>query len=167
MKSSLPLIGIPCRHDASAYYGKNPVNAQNESYLSAVSQAGGLPFLIPLNLETPALRTLYELAEGILLTGGGDVDPSLLQQDPHPTLSDIQPDRDELEITLSRWAAADGKPILGICRGIQVMAVAAGGTLCQDLPSQRPEATLHNYGYNNGTLIPIFLDGKKEAEEAI
>jgi putative glutamine amidotransferase len=147
MTNTLPLIGIPCRHDISSNYPQNPINAQSEAYMSALAEAGGLPFLIPLNLETSALRRLYDLADGILLTGGGDITPSLFQQAPHPSLSDVQPDRDELEMTLSRWAVADGKPLLGICRGIQVMAIAAGGTLCQDLPSEMPEATLHYYGY--------------------
>jgi putative glutamine amidotransferase len=93
------------------------------------------------------MRTLYDLAAGILLTGGGDIDPALYGQEPNAKLVDVQADRDQEEITISRWAAADAKPLLGICRGVQVMAVAAGGTLCQDLPSLMPEATLHNYAY--------------------
>ncbi len=150
MKPTPPIVGVPCRHDFSVLYNQRPVYAQSEGYLSAITQAGGIPFLIPLNLDRPALRRLYDLSQGILLPGGGDIAPELCYQEPHATLSDVQPDRDELEITLSRWAAAEGKPLLGICRGIQVMAVAGGGTLCQDLPSQMPEAKLHNYGYLNG-----------------
>jgi putative glutamine amidotransferase len=146
-----PLIGLPCRHDFSQIYANGKVNAQNENYLTAVTQAGGIPFLIPLNLEAAALRRLYDLAQGILLPGGGDIDPSLLNQPSHPTLSDVQPDRDALEMTLARWAAAEGKPLLGICRGIQVMAAASGGAIYLDLPTQMPEATQHQYGYLNGT----------------
>lgn len=143
-----PLIGIPCRHDKSGTYtNSSPINAQAETYISAIAQAGGVPFLIPLNLGEAALRTLYDLSHAILLAGGGDIDPTLLDEAPHPTLSDVQPDRDQVEITLSRWAAAEGKPLLAICRGIQVLAVSGGGRLCQDLPSQMPEARLHNYGY--------------------
>ena len=149
-----PLIGIPCRHDLSVNYGRKPVNAQSDTYLSAIGQAGGIPFLIPLKLDTPALRRLYNLADGILLSGGGDIDPVLLKQPPGPNLADVQPDRDAVELTFSRWAAADGKPLLAICRGIQIIAAAAGGTLCQDLPSQMPQAHLHNYPYNNGTGLP-------------
>ena len=84
-----------------------------------------------------------------MLTGGGDVEPSLYGCETHPSQGDVQPDRDEEEITVARWAAAEGKPLLGICRGIQVIAVAAGGTLIQDIPSQLPAATLHRYAYNN------------------
>lgn len=149
MKSERPLIGMLCRHDLSVNYKQKPVNAQGEPYMKAVSQAGGIPFLIPLNLPETSLRTLYDLAEGIILTGGGDVEPSLYNHEPHPTQGDVQSDRDKEEITVVHWAAADGKPLLGICRGIQVIAVAAGGTLIQDIPSQMPEATLHQYHYNN------------------
>jgi putative glutamine amidotransferase len=147
MNGSKPLIGIPCRHDVSTIYAKDPVNAQGDKYLRVISQAGGIPLLIPLNLEMPALRTLYDLAAGILLPGGGDIEPALYQQSTRHELSDVQPDRDQTEIVLSRWAAEEGKPLLGICRGIQVIAVAAGGTVCQDLPTERPEATLHRYDY--------------------
>jgi putative glutamine amidotransferase len=147
MKPAKPLIGIPCYHDKSSSYSQSPVNAQFETYLSAISQAGGIPFLIPLNLERLALRQLYDLSSGILLAGGGDIDLALYGQTPQTKLYSVQPDRDQLEMTLSRWAADEGKPTLGICRGIQVMAVAAGGTLCQDLPTQKPTATLHNYIY--------------------
>ncbi len=147
IKSSSPLIGIPCRHDTSNNYAKELVNVQSETYLSAISQAGGIPLLIPLNLERAALRTLYDLAAGILLTGGGDIDPALYGQEPHAKLVDVQADRDREEITISRWAMADGKPLFGICRGVQVIVVAAGGALCQDIPSLMPQATLHNYAY--------------------
>jgi putative glutamine amidotransferase len=155
MKSEqLPLIGMLCRHDRSVNYKQKPINAQGEPYMQAISQAGGIPFLIPLNLPTASLRTLYDLADGVVLTGGGDVEPYLYGGQPHPTEGDVQPDRDEEEITVTRWAAADGKPLLGICRGIQVIAVAAGGTLVQDIPSLLPEATLHQYQYNNDNSHP-------------
>ena len=153
-----PLIGIPCRRDKSLKYpNSSATNAQGETYIAAIAQAGGIPFLIPLNLEDADLRVLYNLCHGILLTGGGDIDPKLLDQADHPTLSDVQSERDRVEITLSRWAIAEKKPLLGICRGIQVLAVSGGGTLYQDLPSQLPEAMLHNYGYLQETS-PSWLD---------
>jgi putative glutamine amidotransferase len=154
MKAESPKIGLLCRHDRSLNYRQKPIYAQGEPYIQAISQAGGIPFLIPLNLPEPSLRTLYDLADGLVLTGGGDVEPSLYHHTPHPTQGDVQPDRDRDEITVARWAAAEGKPLLGICRGIQVIAVAAGGELWQDLPSQLPEASLHRYAYNNQNSSP-------------
>lgn len=150
-----PLIGIPCRHDTSGKYQGSPINAQSEAYLTAIGNAGGIPFLIPLGLAEPALRKLYDLADGILLSGGGDIEPSLYKHAPHPSESDVQPDRDALEIMLCRWAAENRKPLLAICRGIQVMAIAANGTLIQDLPSQMPQADKHNHRYldENGHKI--------------
>ncbi|MEW5960951.1 MAG: gamma-glutamyl-gamma-aminobutyrate hydrolase family protein [Chloroflexota bacterium] len=154
MSVELPKIGLLCRHDHSSNYRRKPVYAAGESYIHALSEGGGLPFLIPLNLPELSLRTLYDLADGIMLTGGGDVEPSLYHHPPHPTQGDVQPDRDRDEMTVARWAAAEGKPLLGICRGIQVMAVAAGGELWQDVPSQLPEASLHHDAYNNKNSSP-------------
>lgn len=145
--STAPLIGIPCRHDKSVIYRKSAVNAQNESYLQAISKVGGIPFLIPLNLDTPALRKLYNLADGILLAGGGDLNPALFGAELFGNESDPQYDRDNMELLISRWAKDDRKPILGICRGIQVLAVSVGGDIIQDLPQQMPTATKHNYAY--------------------
>lgn len=156
MQTPLPLIGIPCQQGITSDEFKDPVNSQSQAYLTAVTQAGGVPFLIPLDLEPQALRQLYDLAAGIILAGGGDIEPARYSQTPavDANLSQLQPARDEAEINLSRWAAAEGKPTLAICRGIQVMAVAAGGSLCQDLPLFRPEATLHRYDYTGAGKNP-------------
>ncbi|MEM7345286.1 MAG: gamma-glutamyl-gamma-aminobutyrate hydrolase family protein [Chloroflexota bacterium] len=153
-KSSAPLIGIPCRHEISSGYGNKAINSQQDAYLNALVMAGGIPFLIPLNLDAPAFRALYEMADGILLTGGGDIDPTFYNQAPQTELLAVQADRDLLEITLARWAAAEGKPMFAICRGSQVLVVAGGGTLCQDIPSQMPDATLHNYIYDAEGALP-------------
>ncbi len=151
MIQTRPLIGIPCRHDISAEYLNSKVQVQNVSYLKAVTQAGGVPLPIPLNLDEEALCQLYQLTQGILLPGGGDVTPALIGEDVQARLSDVQPDRDEVEMTLTRWAVKDNKPLLGICRGIQIIAAAFGGKLCQDLPTLNPEATKHNYTYVDDT----------------
>ncbi|RME51058.1 MAG: gamma-glutamyl-gamma-aminobutyrate hydrolase family protein [Caldilineae bacterium] len=147
--SKQPIIGIPCRYDTSGTYRGRPINAQNQSYTRAIVQAGGVPFLIPLEVEEDALRLLYNLADGILLSGGGDVDPVHYHQPVDTTTHDVQAARDRVELTLTRWAAADGKPLLGICRGIQVMAVAMGGTLLQDIAAQKVEADRHDYYYRD------------------
>jgi len=132
----LPLIGLPCRNDRSVQYDGTPVYAQSVAYARAVTEAGGVPFLIPLNLPLPSLRRLYDIAAGILLAGGGDIDPTTYGATRHATLGDVQRDRDRDELEIARWAMADRRPLMGICRGIQVIAVAAGGSLIQDIPSQ-------------------------------
>lgn len=140
-----PLIGMPCRGDSSMNHQGRHVNAQNSSYIRAVIEAGGAPFLIPLEARDEVLRILFEQASGILLTGGGDIAPRYFGETPQAALEDVQPVRDELELTLVGWALEENKPLFGICRGIQVMNVAAGGSLYQDIAAQCPDADKHDY----------------------
>jgi putative glutamine amidotransferase len=140
-----PLIGIPCRSDDSMLHKGRHVDAQSSSYISAIIQAGGVPFLIPVEARHQVLRILFERAEGILLAGGGDIAPQFFGEPPHAALNDVQPMRDELEFALVEWALEENKPLLGICRGIQVMNVAAGGSLYQDIASQCPDAQRHDF----------------------
>lgn len=110
----------------------------NEPYLVAIQEAGGLPLVITPAHGGPALRALYELLDGLLLTGGEDIAPERYgETEVHATVA-VVPDRDALEFTLLEWALADGLPLLAICRGLQLLNVALGGSLYQDLPSQRP-----------------------------
>ena len=122
-----PLIGISCRPDTSGLYPKRPVNAQNLAYTNAVIQAGGIPFLIPVEVTGERLGDLFERVDGLVFCGGGDVDP-VFYNEPYlvDNLSTIQKDRDAHELELIRMAMEGGKPFLGICRGLQVMNVAAG-----------------------------------------
>src|SRR5262249_59815978 len=89
--------------------------------------------------------TIYEGLEGIFLTGGIDVDPSSYGESRHPLCGATDPPRDWTELTLVRWAMSDDKPVLGVCRGIQAINVAAGGTLYQDVGAQHPGAIKHDY----------------------
>lgn len=100
-----------------------------------VHQAGGLPVFVPDWLPEDDLRDLYMRLDGVLLPGGDDVDPVNYGAERHETVKRIDPERDIAEILLTKWAVEDDKPILGICRGCQVMNVALGGTLYQDIPS--------------------------------
>jgi putative glutamine amidotransferase len=141
-----PLIGISGEHFSSGY-GPEPdrlVHGALVTYLEAVLGAGGLPVIIPLNVAGPALRALYARLDGVLLTGGGDVDPAVFGEAPHPELGTVDADRDQLELALARFTAEDDKPLLGVCRGAQVLNVALGGTLYQDLPSQYGEEVLRH-----------------------
>jgi putative glutamine amidotransferase len=89
------------------------------------------------------VRALYEQCQGVLLPGGDDVDPWYFGEEPHPQLGEVDRQRDAVELALARWCRDEGKPLFGICRGIQVINVAFGGSLYQDIPSQLPEAQNH------------------------
>ncbi len=101
----------------------------------SIERAGGLPLLIPYGLQTDTLRALYERLDAVLIPGGGDVDPKHYGAARHPLTDRIDPERDTTELTLARWAFEDDRPLFGICRGHQVINVALGGTLVQDIPS--------------------------------
>ncbi len=109
-------------------------------YLSALEQAGGAPRI--LSPERDPLPEALAGCAGVLLTGGEDVDPVHYGADLHPTTS-ASGERDAYELTLLRHAFARDLPVLGICRGAQLLNVAAGGTLMQDIPSERPDAIGH------------------------
>jgi len=100
-----------------------------------IQRAGGLPILIPHILDEKSLEDLYFRVDGILLPGGGDIDPSLYGQSRHEKTDFVETERDKVEIQLARWSAQDDRPLFGICRGQQIVNVALGGTLTQDIPS--------------------------------
>lgn len=103
--------------------------------IDAISRAGGLPVIIPVGLDTDSLRGIYERVDGLLLPGGGDINPTQYRAEAHEKTSGIDDRRDETEFTLVHWAVADDRPLFGICRGNQVLNVALGGSLIQDVPS--------------------------------
>jgi len=128
-----PLIAVSTSVTVGTYPERAYVNA---SYLNAVQQAGGVPVPVPPQL-TPAARTqIFERVHGVLLTGGGDVDPARFGEAPHPTTGDVSEARDTLEIEATRWAVEKHVPLLAVCRGLQVLNVALGGSLYQDIPSE-------------------------------
>jgi putative glutamine amidotransferase len=122
----------------------------NHRYYHAVASAGAAPVLIPLLDDVDALRAIYERMNGILIPGGVDVDPAVFGEAPHARLGRIDPARDRVEIQLVKWAVEDRKPLLGLCRGLQVINVALGGTLYQDLETEYPNAIKHDYFPNHG-----------------
>lgn len=137
-----PLIGITTS-DVYAERGKlyHRAYALNAH---AIADAGGLPVYIPTGLDEATLREVYERLDAVLLPGGPDVDPSEYGQERHPQTKIIDVPRDALELTLARWTVADDRPLFGICRGHQVMNVALGGTLVQDIPSQVETTLTHD-----------------------
>ena len=103
-----------------------------DDYVASVEQSGARARVLEVS-ESP--RAVIDTLDGVLLTGGGDVDPVLYGEDRHPSIEDAEPGRDEFEIDLARRARAADMPLLAICRGAQVLNVASGGTLVQDIPS--------------------------------
>jgi putative glutamine amidotransferase len=122
---------------------ENVLSGIGEQYLLAVEAGGGIPLLIHLTRDTAVLQAHYQRCDGLLFAGGGDVDPAIFGQAPHPKLGTIEPLRDQVELALARQAIEDAKPVLGICRGIQLLNIALGGTLYQDIPSELPAASDH------------------------
>ena len=139
-----PLIGIPCRSERSADTAC-PIYWNNRAYVHAVEHANGVPILIPLFNNLSTLTTLLSRLDGLLLPGGADIQPKYYSEEPHPLLGDVDPQSDELELALARWALATDIPTLGICRGMQLLNVALGGTLHQDLEDQYPGSMRHIY----------------------
>lgn len=115
------------------------------AYVHAVLQAGGLPVLLPPHIPADQAPTLLERLDGVLLSGGADIDPARFGGKPHPRVYDIDPERDELEIRLVQLASERDVPLLGICRGVQVINVALGGGLYTDIADQLPGAIKHDY----------------------
>jgi putative glutamine amidotransferase len=116
-------------------------NRRMSDYMESVRRAGGEPIEVAAGGESP--ESILARVDGIMLTGGGDVDPTLYGEAPHVTFVAAETDRDAFEIALSRAAIAADIPFLAICRGMQLLNVAAGGTLIQDIPSEVPGALEH------------------------
>jgi putative glutamine amidotransferase len=138
-----PVIGIISRNDHSAMWKGYALCGQGLSYVRSVALAGGVPLIIPLELGESAWRRIYERLDGLLFPGGVDVNPLYYGEEPHPRLGKVDDPLDQAELILARWAIEDHFPLLAICRGIQLINVAAGGSLYQDLPAQLPDAFPH------------------------
>jgi len=117
----------------------------NEAYVQAVVGAGAAPLLIPLGLPEAALRQAVGRVDGVLFSGGGDMAPDRYGSQPHPRVAEVDEDRDRLELALFAQVLEDGTPFLGICRGFQVLNVAMGGTLYEDITDQHPGAIRHDH----------------------
>jgi putative glutamine amidotransferase len=148
-----PLIGITGRaaHDLAWC---PPLLGARQGYVNAIAQAGGIPVVLPPLADPAVVRGMLDGLQGVLLTGGVDVDPGEYGETPHPKLGQVQRERDLSELPLARWAVAEGKPVLGICRGHQVLNVALGGSLYQDIPAQIDgsldhEASIRHECWNN------------------
>ena len=123
-----------------------PSWVMNRMYLDALVRAGAAPILLPLLADQPeVMRELYERLDGLLLPGGVDIEPSTFGEERHALLRHTDPPRDIVELQLARWALDDGMPVLGLCRGLQILNIAAGGTLFQDVQAQRYGSQKHDF----------------------
>jgi len=132
-----PLIAITCSFTDGRMF-------LNHGYYEAVEKAGGIPVGAAPLRDKEALSKLIDRVDGLLFSGGPDVDPRRFGENPKPALGEVNPLRDEAEIFLCREAVKRKKPILGICRGIQLINVALGGTLYQDIPSEVEKPMKHS-----------------------
>lgn len=112
-------------------------------YCHALACVGLAVWLAPLEAAVETEEYISQ-AHGLVLSGGGDIDPARYYQQPHGSLGEVDPERDELDFALASLALSRGLPVLAICRGLQVLNVATGGTLIQDIPKQRPMAIRHS-----------------------
>jgi putative glutamine amidotransferase len=136
---SRPVIGITIAYDGR----REGVFSLRRDYLRSIEAAGGLPLVLAPGKPSDAPELLDRL-QGLVLTGGSDVDPGLYGQPPHPRLGTVFRDRDEFELALVHEALDRDLPMLGICRGHQVLNVATGGTLIQDIPSDVSGGAVHD-----------------------
>jgi putative glutamine amidotransferase len=144
-----PRIGVTAALRAVAEsVAQNPLGRfvrTDLDYLKGVSDAGGVPVVLPPSLSIRAAETLLDGLDGLLLSGGPDLDPGYYGEEPIPELGTTIPEWDALEMALLRLALERGMPIFGICRGMQILNVALGGTLYKDVSSQLGADVLNHW----------------------
>ncbi len=154
MNGQRPLIGVTTQtlQAIDGIPAELPTSwVMNQHYVRALVNAGGAPILVPLIAgDEDALRAVYQRLDGVLFPGGVDIDPERYSAERSGKLDRLDADRDATELLLAEWALADRKPVLGLCRGFQLLNVAAGGTLWPDLAHDRPEMQKHDYFPSQG-----------------
>jgi putative glutamine amidotransferase len=131
--SRQPLIGLSAYCEEARWsYWRMPAVLLPANYAEQVAAAGGVPVLLP---PLPGVAAAVDRLDGLLLTGGGDIDPGRYGAQPHPRTGRVSTPRDAAELEQLDAAMAAGLPVLGVCRGLQLVNVARGGTLCQSLPN--------------------------------
>jgi putative glutamine amidotransferase len=146
-----PIVGIPTQNLQSI--GGVPADLppswiMSHRYVRALTTGASAvtPWLVPaLDDDVATLRAIFDELDGIFLPGGADIEPATYGAERHPMCDRSDPARDRVEIQLVRWAVAERKPVLGVCRGLQIINLAAGGTLVQDIAALRPESIKHDY----------------------
>jgi putative glutamine amidotransferase len=146
-KKALPLIGITCSRLTGGAWGMYSLGHFMDYALSDYSQAilhaGGAPVIVPAAQDEKSLRAILDSLQGLILSGGPDVHPRRYGEEPMAGLGEVDDTLDHMELAAARLAIDRNLPVLGICRGIQVLNITLGGTLYQDIPSQVPESICH------------------------
>lgn len=153
--SNKPIIGI------SSSWGEGTSTSVSLTYIESVKLAGGIPLVIPIIQDNEMLKAILDRIDAVIMTGGEDIDPlKWYGEEPVNAMGGIAPERDSYDIALIRLAVERNMPVLGICRGHQIMNVAFGGTLYQDIPSQKAGSNLKhnqrapgNYGTHSIKII--------------
>ncbi len=152
MSFSRPLIGITAGYSYSEGY-----LFVKDGYYNGIIEAGGIPVALPFTQDTDLLDAILERCDGILLSGGPDLDARLFGEDNLPSNGEISPCRDFLEIHIAKKAIEGNKPVLGVCRGIQVMNVAMGGSIYQDIHSQIKNREILKHSQNAPKWYPTHI----------
>lgn len=144
-----PLIGVPTQtlQAIDDIPQELPLSwVMNHKYFTALTLVDTAPIMVPLLAQDEAtLRVIYDRIDGLFLAGGVDIDPASYREDKLDVCGRTDPDRDQVELLLTRWAIEDGKPVLGVCRGMQVLNVACGGSLLQDVEQASARFVKHDY----------------------
>ena len=135
-----PIIGISCSSQ------KNSVGL---GYIRVIVHANGVPIVLPVIEDKETICRFLEIIDGLLLSGGVDINPLIFGEEPHPKLGNVDAMRDVMEIFLTKEALKRNLPVFAICRGIQILNVAAGGTIYQDI-SQHPQPTIQHRQKSDG-----------------
>ncbi|MEE9164750.1 MAG: gamma-glutamyl-gamma-aminobutyrate hydrolase family protein, partial [Nitrospinota bacterium] len=143
MSSKKPIIGILC--DINKEEGKEdrPLYFVKSNYVSATKEAGGIPLIIPPLKDKNDLTKTLNLIDGLLIPGGDDIDPKYFKEEPHPSVVLIDPEIIQFQMDFCRKALNKGIPVFGICAGLQIINIACGGNIYQDIPSQYSNPIKH------------------------
>lgn len=143
-----PTIGITTQRQDEAGHYYSPAG-----YANAVRRAGGVPILLPPGEPEPAI--LLKVVDGLVFTGGGDLAPATYNATSHPSVYGVDRERDTSELALAKLALASDIPVLGICRGLEVLMVASGGDLVQHLPDEFGETIRHRLALLRPSEHPV------------
>lgn len=153
-----PVIGLTSQ---SEEIKGTKLNKLKYTYIDAVEAAGAIPIVLPNLTDVEDVESILERVDGLLFTGGEDISPLLFNEEPMRDTRDISYERDRMEMALFKAAYKKGIPVLGICRGLQLINVSLGGTLYQDIPSQveNSHGHLSTYDIKGGYhSVSIFKD---------